>query len=156
MLIDAPGCGRNDHDAECLCDVIVTHPVPISEDLRHGWFAKEIMEHHSFAAPLKGARLLDFLETWTNTHDVFIKSTTPVPPSDSPAGTVRVGSRFKSDGAPWRVYVKRRFLEGADRKTVQQEVLDLYGHVLSRANANAIRHRAHKATRGEYQLKVAA
>lgn len=57
-------CGVEGHDEDCLCDVIITKPTPITvtipQDFRYG---QEVVDYLGLGVPWKAEDLLLFLET---------------------------------------------------------------------------------------------
>jgi hypothetical protein len=126
------GCGDPQHVQECVCDVVVSQPLPITDDLRYGWLVPRIMELADVAAPLSGQTLLGFLETWVTVHDAVYD-----PPRRRPA----TATSFQSQDEPWRAHARQRFRDGASSTEVRAEVLEKFGVALSKSNASHLRRR---------------
>jgi len=67
-------CGVDNHDAECLCDVVVKEPAPILADwVRDSWLGKELVKELGLSMPWTNDKILHLLESQTAAHDAFVK-----------------------------------------------------------------------------------
>ena len=67
-----PGCGVAEHDADCLCDVVIGKPTPIGVSFPHDiTFANVICEHMGFEAPYKDEDVLTALQMVGRAKDML-------------------------------------------------------------------------------------
>jgi hypothetical protein len=124
------GCGSHPQDPDCLCDVIVRHRTPINPRLSDGWLVERICDVAGLEQPLAGQDLVRFLDLWTYLHDYANRA-------DAKASSTSFAVKVEE----WRMYARRRFLEGATTSEVRAEILDRYGVTLSASNASHMRRR---------------
>jgi hypothetical protein len=67
-------CGVEDHDMDCLCDVVVKEPAPVLKDwVRDSWLGREIVKELGLSSPWTPDKILYLLETQTAAHDLYMK-----------------------------------------------------------------------------------
>lgn len=70
------GCGVTGHDLSCLCDVVITDPLPpIHECIPNGiddlWMGREICELRGYCIPWKRDTILDFFTDLVTFYDAY-------------------------------------------------------------------------------------
>lgn len=70
------GCGVDGHDESCLCDVIITKPLPpLSECLKDGvqdmWMGQELCELRGYCVPWTDSKILDYLQDLEKFYDEY-------------------------------------------------------------------------------------
>lgn len=70
------GCGVAGHDLSCLCDVVITNPLPpIHESIRDGvrdlWMGREICELRGYGVPWSRQTILDYLTDLETFYDAY-------------------------------------------------------------------------------------
>lgn len=70
------GCGVPEHDLSCLCDVIITNPLPpITESIKDGvrdlWMGKEICDIKGYGVPWTRESILDYLVDLETFYDAY-------------------------------------------------------------------------------------
>lgn len=68
------GCGISAHSPECLCDVIITKPLPpLEEVLQDGvydlWMGKELCDLKGYCIPWTQDKILDYLTDLEKFYD---------------------------------------------------------------------------------------
>lgn len=70
------GCGVTGHDESCLCDVVITNPLPpINESIRDGvrdlWMGAELCELKGYGVPWTREKILDYLVDLETFYDAY-------------------------------------------------------------------------------------
>lgn len=118
-----PGCGGDGHDADCLCDVVVTKPTPIAVSFPHDiTFASLICEHMGYEAPYKPADVLEALQMCARAKDMLSG------PRDE--YTWRDNQKVPHDA---REFMRQCAEDGMRNKEVRQLVLEGWGVEVSAA-----------------------
>lgn len=70
------GCGVNGHDLSCLCDVVITNPLPdIVDSIKDGvhdiWMGREICELRGYGVPWTRETILDYLTDLATFYDAY-------------------------------------------------------------------------------------
>lgn len=70
------GCGHASHDTYCLCDVVITNPLPPVEDcIRDGvtdlWMGKELCDIKGYCLPWDNQKILDYLVDLRTFYDAW-------------------------------------------------------------------------------------
>jgi len=75
------GCGVATHDSNCLCDVIITNPLPPLEDcmtnaVQDMWMGKQMVKMRGYSIPWRDSDILDYLEDMRMFYDAWHESKT--------------------------------------------------------------------------------
>ena len=71
------GCGHSDHTPDCLCDVVITNPLPPITELYRGdvvsqlWMGKELADLKEYCIPWDDNKILDFFEDLVKFYDAY-------------------------------------------------------------------------------------
>lgn len=70
------GCGVLEHDESCLCDVIITKPLPPLQDcfrnaVEESFMGSKLCQLRGYSAPWTDAKMLDYFEDMTTFWDAF-------------------------------------------------------------------------------------
>lgn len=70
------GCGVLEHDESCLCDVIITNPLPPLQEcfrdaIEESFMGSRICKIRGYSAPWTSAKMLDYFEDMTMFWDAF-------------------------------------------------------------------------------------
>lgn len=77
------GCGTDGHDPDCLCDVVITNPLPplaecMTDAVQDMWMARTMCEVRGYSRPWTRDKILDFLEDMRTFYDAYHASNQPM------------------------------------------------------------------------------
>jgi hypothetical protein len=95
------GCGVPEHNAECLCDVIIRQPLPPLEDcIKDGvsdmWFGREVCDMRGYSAPWTDETILAYFEDLTKFYDAFHYQQ----PHGGVVSSIEDCDKYQHDGLP--------------------------------------------------------
>jgi hypothetical protein len=142
-------CGVKKHPPECLCDVVITEPVPVMENwATDSFMARELIKHLDLSAPWTNEKILELLTAQTHVHDDLVEMK-----RREQAGTATVLKGENQKLRPGQVAAAEALcLQGYSHGQVRTAMLETYGIELERSHAAKIRDRVYrrmlKAQRG--------
>lgn len=73
---DELGCGVAEHDLSCLCDVVITNPLPpihecIKDGVRDMWMGKELCDLRGYGVPWTRETLINYLTDLETFYDAY-------------------------------------------------------------------------------------
>lgn len=79
VSVETLGCGHSDHDAECLCDVVitVTHPIRVTDAVSQMWNGPLIVEMRGYGRPWSDTDILNYFTDLTKGYDAWRSSGIP-------------------------------------------------------------------------------
>lgn len=126
------GCGKPQHQRQCLCDVIVSQPTPINDDLRDGWLVRELIECLDLVGALSPQDLVTFLTAWVRLHDAHVEQRRT---------SAINNSTWRPRHPEATELATQMFLDGASTREVRTEVKSRFGVDLSKSHASHLRRR---------------
>lgn len=82
------GCGQDDHNVDCLCDVVITRPLPpisacLSDGVQDLWMGARVAEVRGYSRPWTDSQILDYLQDMAKFWDEFHYKVEPLQGLDS-------------------------------------------------------------------------
>jgi hypothetical protein len=134
-------CGVDDHDPECLCDVIVDKPVEVMRNWgRDSFMVQRLIEEMGLSQGLKPGDLLRLLELQTMLHDDVVAYNERVAEGSSP--NMNEEARKLSTGR--MRHVEQMHEDGWDGRQIRTYAMDMWNLALSRGHVSHIILRAER------------